>query len=75
MPYRKELAAGSNTLFELGIAFSQVLNQVPMIQIVSCFETVPLFGISALGAGKGGFVSLTAFQKPTINVNWSMPVD
>ncbi|KXX74196.1 Protein SERAC1, partial [Madurella mycetomatis] len=40
LPYRKQLAAESYTLYELSLAFGKALKQAP-VNIVSCYETVP----------------------------------
>ena len=46
-PYQKQLAAESETLYELSRAFSKVLKQTP-INIISCYETIPSFKLPML---------------------------
>lgn len=40
LPYRKQLAPESETLYELSLAFSKVLERTS-INIISCYETIP----------------------------------
>lgn len=40
LPCRKQLAAKSEILYELSLAFGKILKQTP-INIISCYETIP----------------------------------
>ncbi len=57
-PYRKQLVAESETLYELSLAFSKVLKQTP-INIISCYETIPTSKL--LGFPNDGFVRPPSF--------------
>jgi hypothetical protein len=58
LPYRKQLAAESEALFELSLAFSKVLKQTP-INIISCYETIP--SVKMPNFSNGGFVRYPSF--------------